>query len=248
MGGGREPGVLTSEGVLTDPAIARRFVEETHVDSLAVSVGTAHGLAGDVRLDLIGELRAATRGRLVVDVKANGTADFTFRRSGFRRIVVNGGGGGDTLSINESRGAFTNTEATTLNGQNGNDKLVGGSFNERLNGGSGNDTIYGQGGDDHIYGDNGINVDQAYVDPRLLPANGDIAGVPGVQTVWCQEVGGARMLAAGLVGAAGAEHAERMMVMVAAAHEGGRTLDPVGNLEPQQVGVERHRLVDVLFE
>jgi len=49
-------------------------------------------------------LRAATGGRLVVDVKANGTADFTFRRSAFRRIVVNGGGGADTLSINESRG------------------------------------------------------------------------------------------------------------------------------------------------
>jgi fructose-bisphosphate aldolase class II len=58
--GGREPGVATSESVLTDPASARRFVEETRVDSLAVSVGTAHGMAGQVRLDLIEELRVAT--------------------------------------------------------------------------------------------------------------------------------------------------------------------------------------------
>jgi ketose-bisphosphate aldolase len=59
--GGREPGVATSESRLTDPAAARRFVEETRVDALAVSVGTAHGLAGAVRLDLLQELRAATR-------------------------------------------------------------------------------------------------------------------------------------------------------------------------------------------
>jgi ketose-bisphosphate aldolase len=59
--GGREPGVVTSEAVLTEPEVAQRFVEETRVDSLAVSVGTAHGLAGAVRLDLVRELRAATR-------------------------------------------------------------------------------------------------------------------------------------------------------------------------------------------
>ena len=59
--GGREPGVLTSEAQLTEPEAARRFVEQTGVDALAVSVGTAHGLAGEVRLDLVRELRAATR-------------------------------------------------------------------------------------------------------------------------------------------------------------------------------------------
>ena len=60
--GGREPGVLTSEAVLTDPALAQRFVEQTRVDSLAVSVGTAHGLAGEIRLDLLRELRTVTHG------------------------------------------------------------------------------------------------------------------------------------------------------------------------------------------
>jgi ketose-bisphosphate aldolase len=60
--GGREPGVLTSEMALTDPGAARRFVDETRVDALAVSVGTAHGLAGEIRLDLLRELRLATQG------------------------------------------------------------------------------------------------------------------------------------------------------------------------------------------
>lgn len=60
--GGREPGVLTSEAVHTDPEAARRFVEETQVDALAVSVGTAHGLAGELNLELVRELRTATQG------------------------------------------------------------------------------------------------------------------------------------------------------------------------------------------
>lgn len=58
--GGREPGVITSESVLTEPETAQRFIDQTRVDALAVSVGTAHGLAGEVRLDLVRELRAAT--------------------------------------------------------------------------------------------------------------------------------------------------------------------------------------------
>lgn len=59
--GGREAGVRVSEMALTDPETAARFVQDTRVDSLAVSVGTAHGMAGEVRLDLLRELRAATR-------------------------------------------------------------------------------------------------------------------------------------------------------------------------------------------
>ncbi len=60
--GGYEPGVVTSDVQLTDPATAARFVEATGVDALAVSVGTAHGLAGEVHIDLVSEIRVATRG------------------------------------------------------------------------------------------------------------------------------------------------------------------------------------------
>ena len=60
--GGREAGVRTSEMALTDPESAARFVAETSIDSLAVSIGTAHGMAGEIRLDLLQELRVATRG------------------------------------------------------------------------------------------------------------------------------------------------------------------------------------------
>jgi ketose-bisphosphate aldolase len=89
--GGREPGVATSESVLTEPAAARRFVDETQVDSLAVSVGTAHGLAGAVRLDLIAELRAATHGRPLVLHGGSGVTprDLTESvRAGIRKVNI----------------------------------------------------------------------------------------------------------------------------------------------------------------
>lgn len=49
-----------SEGALTDPDQARRFVDETDVDALAVAVGNVHTLEGEksvLKLDLIRELR-----------------------------------------------------------------------------------------------------------------------------------------------------------------------------------------------
>ena len=89
--GGREPGVVTSESVLTDPTAARRFVEETAVDALAVSVGTAHGLAGSVDLALVRELRAATRGLPLVLHGGSGVAPDQLRdcvRAGIRKLNV----------------------------------------------------------------------------------------------------------------------------------------------------------------
>ena len=89
--GGREPGVRTSEMALTDPESAARFVEETRVDSLAVSVGTAHGLAGEVRLDLLQELRLATRGLPLVLHGGSGVTPHDLRAAvlgGIRKVNI----------------------------------------------------------------------------------------------------------------------------------------------------------------
>jgi Ca2+-binding RTX toxin-like protein len=69
-------------------------------------------------------LKPGNKSRLQVDVGGNGSAEFTFRRSAFKRIVVRGAAGADTLSIDESHGAFTGSEATSLFGDTGNDLVV----------------------------------------------------------------------------------------------------------------------------
>ncbi len=89
--GGREPGVVTSEAVLTEPASALRFIDATRVDSLAVSVGTAHGLAGDIDLDLLATLREATRGLPLVLHGGSGVRPEQLReavRAGIRKVNV----------------------------------------------------------------------------------------------------------------------------------------------------------------
>lgn len=51
--GGKEDDLDGGEGGLTDPQEAKLFVEKTGVDSLAVAIGTAHGMyKGEPKLDL----------------------------------------------------------------------------------------------------------------------------------------------------------------------------------------------------
>ena len=103
-------------------------------------------------------LKPGNKSRLQVDVGGNGSAEFTFKRSAFNRIVVHGASGADTLSINERYGVFTGSEATSLFGDTGNDVLHGGSAAERLFGGIGNDTIDGKRGNDLIEGGAGSDL------------------------------------------------------------------------------------------
>ena len=103
-------------------------------------------------------LKPGNKSRLQVDVGGNGSAEFTFKRAAFNRIVVRGAAGADALSINERFGVFTNTEATSLFGDTGNDLLRSGSAAERLFGGIGNDTIDGKRGNDLIEGGAGSDL------------------------------------------------------------------------------------------
>ena len=114
------------------------------------------GTAGNDRITL--RLKPGNKSRLQVDVGGNGSAEFTFKRSAFNRIVVHGASGADALSINESYGVFTGSEATSLFGDTGNDLLRSGSAAERLFGGIGNDTIDGKRGNDLIEGGAGSDL------------------------------------------------------------------------------------------
>src|SRR5688572_25575653 len=85
-------------------------------------------------------LRRGARQRLEVDAGGSNRAEFVFNRGRFGRIVVGGGAGRDTVRIDERRGSFTGAERTTLNGNAGNDRLIGGRGAETFSGGAGNDS------------------------------------------------------------------------------------------------------------
>jgi Ca2+-binding RTX toxin-like protein len=84
---------------------------------------------------------------LQVDVGDDGTPDFAFDRARFTAVNVQGGGGDDSLRIDQVNGTFTD-EAVTLDGGAGNDTLTGGDGADVLIGGSGNDIVDGRRGND----------------------------------------------------------------------------------------------------
>ena len=135
--------------------------------AVAATAGAAWGAAGDAAgqqvkgkvdngtLTITGTSAAETLSLVLASdpttldvVDGSGSVVFAFDRSTFDKIVVNAGGGGDTVRIDQFGGTFTDTEATTLNGQGGDDTLLGGSFAETLDGGPGDDLIDGNIGSD----------------------------------------------------------------------------------------------------
>lgn len=89
---------------------------KVHKDTLTVT-GTSAAETLALRL------RAGDPTTLEIDVGDPGLDSFRFKRSQFDRIVVNAGGGDDVVRIDEVNGAFTDAEATTINGEDGNDTL-----------------------------------------------------------------------------------------------------------------------------
>lgn len=71
------------------------------------------------------------------------------------RIQIIGGGGNDTLSLNETNGVLP---AAGLFGGSGNDTLIGGSATDFLVGGLGDDTLIGSGGNDLLFGGEGDDI------------------------------------------------------------------------------------------
>jgi hypothetical protein len=105
---------------------------------------TANGTSGDddLRLDLrSGEIR----------VTLNGSRDGTFAEGDVKAIVLNGGDGNDTLRIGP------NIIAGRLNGDRGDDTLLGGNGDDVLDGGDGNDTVDGKEGSDLLMGGAGFD-------------------------------------------------------------------------------------------
>jgi Ca2+-binding RTX toxin-like protein len=99
--------------------------------------------------DLVLSLRAGDPATLDLAVDGNSVASFD--RSRFDALAVDGAGGNDEITIDESNGAFTTSVPTTLDGGPGDDRIAAGSGVETLLGGDGNDTVDGNGGNDNAF-------------------------------------------------------------------------------------------------
>jgi hypothetical protein len=97
---------------------------------------------------LVLRVRANAPESLEGDVGDDGSADFTVARDRFERIRVRAGAGNDRVRIDESQLVFTDDTPTTVDGQRGNDTLLGGAGAETLIGGRGVDLVDGNRGDD----------------------------------------------------------------------------------------------------
>jgi Ca2+-binding RTX toxin-like protein len=132
---------------------------------------TVEGTNASDRIAL--RLQAGQPAILQVDLGDNGSADFSFARADIARIVINAGNGGDAVRIDEINGVFSDSIPTTIDGGNGNDRLVGGAGAGAVLGGNGNDSLIGGGagtlsggnGDDTLAGGSGAET--------LLSGNGD---------------------------------------------------------------------------
>jgi Ca2+-binding RTX toxin-like protein len=93
-------------------------------------------------------LKAGDPTRIQVDAGDNDSADFSFARSDVDAISVRMGNGRDSVRIDDSNGAFTDSIPTTIAGGNGDDSLNGGAGIERFDGGNGDDFVDGGRGND----------------------------------------------------------------------------------------------------
>jgi hypothetical protein len=123
------------------------------------------GTNGDDRIAL--GLQPGNPANLQVDLGDDGSAEFSIPRAEVKRLAVDGGNGDDSLRIDESNGLFTDAVPTTIDGGNGNDRIVGGAGAITLRGGNGDDgliggsgveTLIGGNGDDSIDGNKGNDV------------------------------------------------------------------------------------------
>jgi hypothetical protein len=116
-----------------------------------VADGTLHIQGGPLSERIALRVSSVDRSQLQVDVGDDGSADHSFDLSTFRAIDVEAGNGNDTVRIDQVNGNFTTTKATRIDGQNGDDTLIGGSGNEVLVGGRGDDFVDGNGGVDTAF-------------------------------------------------------------------------------------------------
>jgi hypothetical protein len=88
---------------------------------------------------------------LQLDIGDDGSADGAFDLDTFASIDVEAANGDDTVRFDTANGAFTTAKPTVVDGEKGDDTLIGGSGNELFFGGRGSDFVDGNGGADTAF-------------------------------------------------------------------------------------------------
>ena len=134
--------------ILATLAVLPRAAEAAVVSSVSADTLSITGDAAADRLTL--RLAPGAPGVLQVDVGADGSVDDAFDRSSFTGISIRSGAGADEVRIDESNGAFTDTEATTIETGPGADMVAGGRGTETIAGGDDGDLVVTGAGDDTL--------------------------------------------------------------------------------------------------
>jgi Ca2+-binding RTX toxin-like protein len=113
-----------------------------------IDSGTLNVNGGDRANAVALRLKDGDPSQIQVDAGDNGSADFSFARASVRAISVRMGNGRDSVRVDDSNGAFTNSIPTTIAGGNGADSLEGGLGAETFSGGNGDDFVDGGRGND----------------------------------------------------------------------------------------------------
>jgi hypothetical protein len=168
------------------PAAASPSAQATVVD------GTLRIAGGPTAERIALRLSALDPSQLQIDLGDDGSADQSFALGTFRVIDVAAGNGDDTVRIDQVNGAFTTAVATRIDGQNGDDTLLGGSGAETFFGGNGDDLVDGNGGADTAFLGRG---DDIFVwDPG--DASDVVEGDRGSDTMVFNGAGGNEIMAA----------------------------------------------------
>lgn len=93
--GGSEGGMFTEDSMYTNPLEARRFVEETGIDALAISIGTSHGnypdgMVPEFDFERLKEIKSMTGMPLVLH-GGSGSGEYNIKKSvelGINKINV----------------------------------------------------------------------------------------------------------------------------------------------------------------
>jgi Ca2+-binding RTX toxin-like protein len=171
----------------TAPAVAAAPTLRVAVTDGALRISGAQ-FAENIAL----RLSALDRNQLQIDVDDDGAADYSFALATFEAIDIQAGNGDDTVRIDQVNGAFTTTKPTRINGENGDDTLIGGSGAEVFIGGNGDDLVDGNGGADTAFLGRG---DDTFVwDPG--DASDVVEGDSGADTMVFNGAAGSEIMAA----------------------------------------------------